>query len=120
MQAPPRATGSDVSYADSNHAIRDKLAPMTIVKCARAAAIAALIACVAPATPCIAAASYPSKPVRFIVALPPGGHADLVARIIGQKLSETYGRAFVVDNRGGAAGVIAEEIVARSAADGYT
>lgn len=58
--------------------------------------------------------------MRFIVAFPPGGNADLVARLIGQKLSEALGRAFVIDNRGGAGGVIAEEVAARSAPDGYT
>jgi tripartite-type tricarboxylate transporter receptor subunit TctC len=64
--------------------------------------------------------TYPSKPVRFVVAFPPGGNADLVARLVGQKLSEALGRTFVIDNRGGAGGVIAEEVTSRSAADGYT
>jgi tripartite-type tricarboxylate transporter receptor subunit TctC len=66
------------------------------------------------------AAGYPTKPVRFIVAFPPGGNADLVARLVGQKLTEGFGRGFVIDNRGGAAGVLAEEVTARSAPDGYT
>ncbi|MGZ9067127.1 MAG: Bug family tripartite tricarboxylate transporter substrate binding protein [Burkholderiales bacterium] len=64
--------------------------------------------------------TYPSKPVRFVVAFPPGGNADLVARLVGQKLSEALGRTFVIDNRGGAGGVIAEEVTSRSAGDGYT
>ena len=63
---------------------------------------------------------YPTKPVRLVVAIPPGGNADLVARLVGQKLTDVLGRPFVVDNRGGAGGVIAEELVSRSAADGYT
>ena len=63
---------------------------------------------------------YPSRPVRFIVATPAGGNVDLMARIVGQKLSEGLGRPFVIDNRGGAGGVIAEEITVRSAPDGYT
>jgi len=67
-----------------------------------------------------AADAYPSKPVRFIVAFPPGGNADLMGRIAAQKLTEAFGRPFVVDNRGGAAGVIAEEIAAHSVPDGYT
>ncbi|MBI3917547.1 MAG: tripartite tricarboxylate transporter substrate binding protein [Betaproteobacteria bacterium] len=66
------------------------------------------------------AANYPAKPVRFVVAFPPGGNADLMGRLIGQSLSETFGRQFVIDNRGGAGGVIAEQLVARSAPDGYT
>ncbi|HKA41459.1 MAG TPA: tripartite tricarboxylate transporter substrate binding protein [Burkholderiales bacterium] len=65
-------------------------------------------------------AGYPERPVRFIVAFPPGGNADLVARLVGQKLTEGLGRSFVIDNRGGASGAIAEEITARSAPDGYT
>jgi tripartite-type tricarboxylate transporter receptor subunit TctC len=64
--------------------------------------------------------SYPAKPVRFIVAFPPGGNADLVARLVGQKLADALGRPFVIDNRGGAGGVIGEELASRSAADGYT
>jgi tripartite-type tricarboxylate transporter receptor subunit TctC len=72
------------------------------------------------ATAASGAATYPSKPVRFIVAFPPGGNVDLVARLVAQKLTELHGRVFVIDNRGGAAGVIAEEVTARAAADGYT
>jgi tripartite-type tricarboxylate transporter receptor subunit TctC len=64
--------------------------------------------------------TYPARPVRFIVAFPPGGNVDLMGRLAAQKLSEGLGRPFVVDNRGGAGGMIAEEIVARAAPDGYT
>jgi tripartite-type tricarboxylate transporter receptor subunit TctC len=64
--------------------------------------------------------TYPTRPVRFIVAIPAGGNVDLVARLVGHKLTESLGRPFVIDNRGGAGGVIAEEITARSPADGYT
>ena len=64
--------------------------------------------------------TYPEKPVRFIVAYPGGGSADLVARVIGQKLADNWQQAFVIDNRGGAGGVIGEELAARSAPDGYT
>src|SRR5262249_61072977 len=65
-------------------------------------------------------AGFPQRPVRFIVAFPPGVNALLVARLVGQKLTEGLGRSFVIDNRGGASGAIAEEITARSAPDGYT
>ena len=70
--------------------------------------------------PATRADDYPSRPVRFIVAFPPGGNVDLMGRIAAQKLSEALGKPFVVDNRGGAGGMIAEEIVARAAPDGYT
>ncbi len=63
---------------------------------------------------------YPTKPVRFVVAIPAGGNVDLVARLVGQKLTDALGRPFVIDNRGGAGGVIAEELVSKSTADGYT
>src|SRR6185436_12672492 len=63
---------------------------------------------------------YPAKPVRFIVAFPPGGNSDRIARLVGVNLTERLGRPFVIDNRGGAGGVIAEEVTARSAPDGYT
>ncbi len=66
------------------------------------------------------AENYPTRPVRFIVAFPPSGNADLMARLVGQKLTDALGRPFVIDNRGGAGGVVAEELAARSAADGYT
>jgi tripartite-type tricarboxylate transporter receptor subunit TctC len=67
-----------------------------------------------------AAQAYPSKPVRFLVPFAPGGGNDVMARIIGQKLTEAWGQTFVVDNRPGAGGNVAAEITARSAPDGYT
>jgi tripartite-type tricarboxylate transporter receptor subunit TctC len=66
------------------------------------------------------AQEYPLKPVRFIVPFPPGGATDAFARILGQKLNESLGQQFVVDNRAGAGGNIATEIAAKSPADGYT
>jgi tripartite-type tricarboxylate transporter receptor subunit TctC len=66
------------------------------------------------------AQTFPSKTVRVIVAFPPGGGTDIVARIIGQKLGDGYGHQVIVDNRAGAAGVIGTELAARSAPDGYT
>lgn len=66
------------------------------------------------------AADYPNKPVRFVVAFPAGGNADLIARVVAQGLTGAFGRNFVIDNRGGAGGVVAEEITARAAPDGYT
>jgi tripartite-type tricarboxylate transporter receptor subunit TctC len=66
------------------------------------------------------AQSYPNKPVRMIVGFPPGGGTDVVARVIGAKLSEWWGQAVAVENRPGATGTIGADAVAKSAPDGYT
>jgi len=66
------------------------------------------------------AQGYPNKPVRMIVAVPPGGPADTLARLVGPRLSEALGQAVVIDNRPGANGIIAYEMAAHSASDGYT
>jgi len=66
------------------------------------------------------AAAWPDKPVRVIVAFPAGGNADLIGRLVSQGLTTSLGRNFIIDNRGGAGGVVAEEITAKSAPDGYT
>lgn len=64
--------------------------------------------------------AYPSKPIRLVVPFPPGGSLDVVARAIGQKLTEAWGQPIVIDNRPGAGGNIGADLVAKSAADGYT
>ena len=66
------------------------------------------------------AQAYPAKPVRVIIVFPPGGSNDVVGRIVFQKMSEQLGQQFVIDNRGGAAGTIGADLVAKSPADGYT
>jgi tripartite-type tricarboxylate transporter receptor subunit TctC len=66
------------------------------------------------------AQGYPNRPVRMIVGQPAGGNADFTARLYAQRLGERFGVQFVVDNRGGAGGVIATELTARSQPDGYT
>ncbi|MBY0265831.1 MAG: tripartite tricarboxylate transporter substrate binding protein [Burkholderiales bacterium] len=63
---------------------------------------------------------YPARPVRLLVPNPPGGGSDAVARILAQKLTERFSQQFVVDNRAGGGGIIANETVARANPDGYT
>src|SRR5207247_2902047 len=81
-----------------------------------ALAAAGIVAFPAPAS----AQSYPSKPIRLVVPFPPGGSLDVVARAIGQKLTEAWGQPVIIDNRPGAGGNIGADLVAKSAPDGYT
>src|SRR5512145_354220 len=66
------------------------------------------------------AQSYPARPVRAIIAFPPGSATDIIGRVITAKVSAIWGQQVVADNRGGAGGSIASAIAARSAPDGYT
>jgi tripartite-type tricarboxylate transporter receptor subunit TctC len=66
------------------------------------------------------AQAYPTRPVRLVVGFPPGGVADLYARLIGQWLSERLGQAFIIENRAGAGGNLAAEAVVKAPPDGYT
>src|SRR5689334_14097114 len=67
-----------------------------------------------------AQAPYPNHPLRIVVPFPAGGTTDILARAAAQKLTETHGQPFVVENRAGAGGNIGAELVAKSAPDGYT
>jgi tripartite-type tricarboxylate transporter receptor subunit TctC len=72
------------------------------------------------ASPAFAADEFPSKPVRLIVPFPPGGPNDLIARVVGQRMSDIFRQPVIIDNRGGQAGVLGTDAVAKAAADGYT
>ncbi|MDP2240890.1 MAG: tripartite tricarboxylate transporter substrate binding protein [Burkholderiales bacterium] len=84
-----------------------------------AAVLAALSLSVASAAT-FAQSAYPNKPIRLIVAFPPGGSTDIIARVVGQKLGERLGTQVVIDNRGGAGGTLGTEIAAKANPDGYT
>jgi tripartite-type tricarboxylate transporter receptor subunit TctC len=82
-------------------------------------ALCAFAACTA-FVPVALAQTYPTKPIRMIVPFPAGGATDIVARLIGQKLSESMGQQVIADNRGGAGGTIGTDVAAKSPPDGYT
>jgi tripartite-type tricarboxylate transporter receptor subunit TctC len=84
------------------------------------AAIIMALATLLPAHLAVAADRYPLRPITLIVPFPAGGGVDAVARIVADKLAAGLGQPFVIDNRGGAAGVIGMRMGARAAADGYT
>ncbi len=85
----------------------------------RRLALSAILAAGAIAAPAVAQ-EYPSKPIRLVVNFPPGGGTDVTARVIQPHLSRELGQPVVIDNRGGAAGAIGAEVVAKAPADGYT
>lgn len=82
------------------------------------ALVAAGLSCISPLAN--AQDSYPSKPIRLVVPFPPGGSIDMVARMVGQKLSSSLGQPVLVDNRAGASGNIGMDYVAKAPKDGYT
>lgn len=85
-----------------------------------ALAAAVALAALSSASALCSAQSYPSRPVRLVITYPPGGTTDFVGRPVAQKLSDLLGHTVVVDNRGGAGGVIGTMIVAQAPPDGYT
>jgi tripartite-type tricarboxylate transporter receptor subunit TctC len=82
------------------------------------AALGVAIACLA--LPALAADAWPTKPVKIVVPSPPGDGSDLTARVVADKLQAAFGQPFIVENKPGAGGVVAAELVAHSAPDGYT
>lgn len=83
-------------------------------------AIGVTLACIAGGHPALAQVTYPDKPIKLVIAFPPGGPTDLVARVLAQKLTEQMGQSMIVDNKPGANGNIAADYVAKASADGYT
>src|SRR5262245_54765060 len=84
------------------------------------AAVTALAIAALAAAQFAAAQVYPTRTLRLVVPYPPGGSTDLLARTVSQKMSENVGQQVIVDNRGGAGGMLGSELVARAAPDGYT
>ncbi|MCA3152855.1 MAG: tripartite tricarboxylate transporter substrate binding protein, partial [Rhodocyclaceae bacterium] len=82
--------------------------------------VAALLPALALAALPAGAQPFPSKSLRIVVPYAPGGVVDYVGRTLGQKLSEQLGQSVVIDNRGGAGGIVGVEVAARAGADGYT
>jgi len=79
-----------------------------------------MLSMLAVAGPALAQQAYPGKPIRMIVPFPPGGGVSAVARIIGPKLTESWGQQVVIDNRPGGNTIIGSEALVRAAPDGYT
>ncbi len=86
----------------------------------RSGCVLAMLAIVVQPAAAADVRNYPAKPVRMIVPFAPGGTTDVIARIIGQKLTETLGQQVVIDNRPGANGNLGTDLAAKSAPDGYT
>jgi tripartite-type tricarboxylate transporter receptor subunit TctC len=81
-------------------------------------ALAAAVVVTAAVSPIAVAQDFPTKPINIVVPFPPGGSNDVLARVLGQKMSESFGQPVIVQNKPGAAGNIGTEVVAKSEPDG--
>ena len=93
---------------------------VSIFRCTSAAMLSLLTLAAVATVADVQAQNYPTRPIRYVVAFSPGGLNDILARIIGQKLTDSWGQPVIVDNRAGAGGNLGTELVAKSAPDGYT
>ncbi len=93
----------------------------SLLRLGRGVLAACAVACLASA-PAWSQSSYPDKPVKIVVPFPPGGAADIFARLVGQKYGELWGgkASVVIDNKAGASGIIGSDVTAKAPADGYT
>src|SRR5205807_374776 len=114
----PRSSVSSIHFVISARSVSDPADQFTLGTMKNALAL--LVAIVLCAGGAVAQERYPQKPLRIVVPFAPGGSTDIIARLIGERLSGTLGQPVVIENRPGAAGNIGAEIVARSASDGYT
>ena len=90
------------------------------IKGLKLSAFRAFVLLLSAATCACAAESFPSRPLRLIVPFPPGGGTDIIARMVSQRLNDAFGMQVVVDNRGGASGIIGTELAVRANPDGHT
>lgn len=93
--------------------------PISHRRVALGLAAATLVFCALPSA-AQAQAAYPDKPIHFVVPYPPGGGTDVIARIVQEKFGQALGQPIVIENRGGAAGSLGTDVVAKAAPDGYT
>lgn len=100
--------------------LRHAASRRAVLAAALAAAVALPLSIAAPGAARAQSSDWPTKPVRIVVTFPPGGTSDIVARLVGQQLTEKFGQQFIVDNRPGAGGTVAAELVHKEAPDGYT
>jgi tripartite-type tricarboxylate transporter receptor subunit TctC len=105
----------------SEHAMPARIDRAVRTACPSAAITLLLSAAVLAAVPAIGLAqAWPARPVRMVVPFAPGGNTDIIARVIAPRMTESLGQQVLIENRGGAGGVIGTEIVARAVPDGYT